>query len=57
MPSASGGLFVAYVVTVVALHSLDRELLWGRFPTVEIDDGTRYNETVTPSRGAVPQRG
>ena len=46
------GLFVVYVVVLVAVQSFDAAYLWQRFPTIAIDDGRLYNEhrTAPPTR-------
>jgi len=38
-------LFIAFVASLLVVHSIDRTLFWQRFPSIQIDDGRIYNET------------
>ncbi len=44
-------LLIGYIFLVVGLETIDRKLFWGKFPTIEIDDGRTYNAPTTV-RGA-----
>jgi len=38
------GLFIAFVVIVVMLETVDKKLFWSKFPKIEIDDGRIYHD-------------
>jgi hypothetical protein len=38
------GLLVGYMFVIGGVESVDRRLLWGKYPMVQIDDGRTYNE-------------
>jgi len=37
-------LLIAYFAMLIGLWSIDSELFWHKFPTIQIDDGRLYNE-------------
>lgn len=37
-------LFIAFVASILVVHSIDRNLFWQRFPAIQIDDGRIYNK-------------
>jgi hypothetical protein len=41
------GLFFLFVLTLLTVESFDRKVIWRKFPTIQIDEGTRYNEHFT----------
>jgi len=38
------GLFIAFVVIVVMLETVDKKLFWSKFPKIEIEDGRVYHD-------------
>ncbi len=38
-------LFIAFVASLLIVHSIDRNLFWQRFPSIQIDNGRIYNKT------------
>jgi len=38
------GLFIAFVVIVVMLETVDKKLFWAKYPKIEIEDGRIYHD-------------